>query len=167
MLHGQNVAGNGSLAILVPVNPLLLILPYLKKYAKDDYMPLRSILLDDEFPAVKLLEKMDTVISRLKHICYCHEISGVKVFRYDEQLLLSYLTRKLKCLEKTAGPEFGEAIYAILEDNVSADILDLLEQKEDVPPSGFRKRACKFFNKEIAVPALKSEQPPVFFIIFL
>ncbi|VDN06215.1 unnamed protein product [Thelazia callipaeda] len=34
ILFGNNVISNGSLSFLVPVNPVLLLLPYLRKYAQ-------------------------------------------------------------------------------------------------------------------------------------
>lgn len=34
VLLGDNVVSNGSLILLVPINPALLLLPYLRKYAK-------------------------------------------------------------------------------------------------------------------------------------
>ncbi len=34
VLLGNNVVSNGSLILLVPVSPVLLLLPYLRKFAK-------------------------------------------------------------------------------------------------------------------------------------
>ncbi|KAK6109984.1 RNase H2 complex component family protein [Brugia pahangi] len=73
VLLGNNVVSNGSLILLVPVSPVLLLLPYLRKFAKDNYVSLKEILVDDYFPSIKLLENVKAVKSSLKHACHCKE----------------------------------------------------------------------------------------------
>ncbi|VDO35286.1 unnamed protein product [Onchocerca flexuosa] len=73
VLLGNNVISNGSLILLAPVNPTLLLLPYLRKYAKDDYVSLKDILVDDHFPSIKLLENIKAVKSSLRQTCRCKD----------------------------------------------------------------------------------------------
>uniref|UniRef100_A0A915PWH6 DNA mismatch repair proteins mutS family domain-containing protein n=1 Tax=Setaria digitata TaxID=48799 RepID=A0A915PWH6_9BILA len=97
VLLGDNVIRDGSMILLAPVNPVLLLLPYLRKYAKDDYVSLKNILVDDNFPSIKLLENVKTVKSSLKHACHCKEF------------------------------DFDHAVSGILEENLPTDILSMVE----------------------------------------
>ncbi|VBB29094.1 unnamed protein product [Acanthocheilonema viteae] len=115
VLLGDNVVSNGSLILLVPVNPAVLLLPYLQKYAKDDYVSLKDILMDDYFPSIKLLENVKAVKSSLKHACHCKE------------------------------SDFDCAVCGILEENLPDDILRLVEidftheGNEGAPPNKRQK----------------------------
>ncbi|KAL3981769.1 Ydr279p protein (RNase H2 complex component) family protein [Acanthocheilonema viteae] len=125
VLLGDNVVSNGSLILLVPVNPAVLLLPYLQKYAKDDYVSLKDILMDDYFPSIKLLENVKAVKSSLKHACHCKEISNIETYKYSESLLVDYLINKIKLLKKTDNckSDFDCAVCGILEENLPDDIL--------------------------------------------
>uniref|UniRef100_A0A0R3RVS7 DNA_MISMATCH_REPAIR_2 domain-containing protein n=1 Tax=Elaeophora elaphi TaxID=1147741 RepID=A0A0R3RVS7_9BILA len=115
VLLGNNVVSNGTLILLVPVNPALLLLPYLQKYAKADYVSLKDILVDDHFPSIKLLENVKAVKLSLKRVCHCKE------------------------------SDFGYAVRSILEENLPNDILKLVEidiiceENENTPPNKRRK----------------------------
>ncbi|CAG9534679.1 unnamed protein product [Cercopithifilaria johnstoni] len=115
VLLGNNVVSNGSLVLLVPVNPALLLLPYLQKYAKDDYVSLKDILVDDCFPSIKLLENVKAVKTSLKHACHCKESN------------------------------FDSTVCGMLEENLPDDILRLVEicfipeGNEDSPPNKRQK----------------------------
>ncbi|EJW78572.1 hypothetical protein WUBG_10517 [Wuchereria bancrofti] len=116
VLLGNNVVSNGSLILFVPVSPVLLLLPYLRKFAKDDYVSLKEILVDDYFPSIKLLENVKAVKSSLKHACHCKE------------------------------SDCDRAVCGILEENLPADILRLVEidfvhgGNEDAPSNKRRKK---------------------------
>ncbi|VDO42222.1 unnamed protein product [Brugia timori] len=113
VLLGNNVVSNGSLILLVPVSPVLLLLPYLRKFAKDNYVSLKEILVDDYFPSIKLLENVKAVKSSLKHACHCKESDS-------------------DC-----------AVRGILEENLPANILRLVEiheGNEDAPSNKRRKK---------------------------
>ncbi|EFO25152.1 hypothetical protein LOAG_03336 [Loa loa] len=115
VLLGDNVISNGSLILLVPVSPALLLLPYLQKYAKDDFVSLKDILVDDCFPSIKLLENVKAVKSSLKHACHCKE------------------------------SDFDHVVCGILEENLPTDILrlvkfDFVRGRSDDAPSNKRRK---------------------------
>uniref|UniRef100_A0AAF5PGL9 Ribonuclease H2 subunit B wHTH domain-containing protein n=1 Tax=Wuchereria bancrofti TaxID=6293 RepID=A0AAF5PGL9_WUCBA len=148
VLLGNNVVSNGSLILFVPVSPVLLLLPYLRKFAKDDYVSLKEILVDDYFPSIKLLENVKAVKSSLKHACHCKEISNIETYKYSESLLMDYIMNKIKLLRKSDHykSDCDRAVCGILEENLPADILRLVEidfvhgGNEDAPSNKRRKK---------------------------
>ncbi|VIO86244.1 Uncharacterized protein BM_BM10918 [Brugia malayi] len=145
VLLGNNVVSNGSLILLVPVSPVLLLLPYLRKFAKDNYVSLKEILVDDYFPSIKLLENVKAVKSSLKHACHCKEISSIETYKYSESLLMDYIMNKIKLLKKSDHYKSDSdcAVRGILEENLPANILRLVEiheGNEDAPSNKRRKK---------------------------
>uniref|UniRef100_A0A1I7V5A5 RNase_H2-Ydr279 domain-containing protein n=1 Tax=Loa loa TaxID=7209 RepID=A0A1I7V5A5_LOALO len=147
VLLGDNVISNGSLILLVPVSPALLLLPYLQKYAKDDFVSLKDILVDDCFPSIKLLENVKAVKSSLKHACHCKEISNVETYKYSESLLVDYITHKIKLIKNSHRykSDFDHVVCGILEENLPTDILrlvkfDFVRGRSDDAPSNKRRK---------------------------
>ncbi|VDK81459.1 unnamed protein product [Litomosoides sigmodontis] len=148
VLLADSVISDGSLLLLVPVNPALLLLPYLQRYAKDDYVSLKDILVDDCFPSIKLLGNVKAVKSSLKHACHCKEISNIETYRYSESLMVDYIMNKITVLKKSEHyrSDFDYAIFGILKENLPDDILTLVkldfmyERNEDAPPSKRQKK---------------------------
>ncbi|KAM3726888.1 Ribonuclease H2 subunit [Dirofilaria immitis] len=126
VLLGNNVISDGSLILLAPMNPTLLLLPYLRKYAKDDYVSLKDILVDDYFPAIKLLENVKAVKSSLRHSCQFKEISNIETYKYSESLLVNYIMNKLELMKKSNHCNSDYAVRGILEENLPPDILRLI-----------------------------------------
>lgn len=96
----DHILKDGSLYMVTPVNPLYILLPYLKKRSSH-FMDLESLLEDEEVPDLKMLMEY----------CSCIEVfsdtkiaQGSAFFRYNESKTLEWLKDKVhhvaKSLEK-------------------------------------------------------------------
>ncbi|XP_072035246.1 ribonuclease H2 subunit B-like [Amphiura filiformis] len=96
----QTVQQDGSIKMVTPVDPLFLVLPYLRKSDKqmNKFMTLDQIVIDDNYPQCHRLVNCSG-LSNLEHCCDVKGDDDLKVYRYNNKKTLSWLQTKV---ERTA-----------------------------------------------------------------
>ncbi|KAK7866351.1 hypothetical protein R5R35_003278 [Gryllus longicercus] len=87
----DTVKSDGKMHLSTPIDPIILILPYLRKATH--IMPLDQLLKDDEFPETERLLR----VSGLKQITQIADRKGdeeLNAFKYNEEKALNWLHRK-------------------------------------------------------------------------
>ncbi|XP_072180432.1 ribonuclease H2 subunit B-like [Diadema setosum] len=102
----DTVQEDGSLEVVTPVDPVFLLLPYLKKSSQErnKFMTLDQIVYDEDYPqCVRLLQC--TGISAVENISEVKGSGDMRAYRYDETKTLDWLRAKVEqttaCLEGT------------------------------------------------------------------
>lgn len=89
----ESVKNDGKMHLSTPIDPIFLVLPYLRKYCTTHAMPLDQLLRDDEFPETERLLKS----SGLKFLNLIADRKGedeLNAFKYNEEKTLSWLKKK-------------------------------------------------------------------------
>lgn len=87
----DTVKSDGKMHLSTPIDPIILILPYLRKATH--VMPLDQLLKDDEFPETERLLR----VSGLKQLALVADRKGdeeLNAFKYNEEKTLNWLQRK-------------------------------------------------------------------------
>ncbi|XP_025829913.1 ribonuclease H2 subunit B, partial [Agrilus planipennis] len=89
----DSVKSDGKMHLSTPIDPIFLVLPYLRKYCHSKAQPLDQILMDEEFPeTVRLLKS-----SGLKYLNLIADRKGdedFNGFKYNEEKTLIWLQKK-------------------------------------------------------------------------
>ncbi|XP_018576312.1 ribonuclease H2 subunit B [Anoplophora glabripennis] len=89
----DSVKSDGKMHLSTPIDPIFLVLPYLKKYCMTQAIPLKQLLHDEEFPETERLLKS----SGLKYLTMIADRKGdeeLNAFKYNEEKTLSWLKKK-------------------------------------------------------------------------
>ncbi|KAJ8971066.1 hypothetical protein NQ314_000898, partial [Rhamnusium bicolor] len=89
----ESVKSDGKMHLSTPIDPIFLVLPYLRKYCSSQAIPLDQLLRDEEFPETERLLKS----SGLKYLNMISDRKGdeeLNAFKYNEEKTLSWLKKK-------------------------------------------------------------------------
>ncbi|CAH1110067.1 unnamed protein product [Psylliodes chrysocephalus] len=89
----ETVKSDGKLHLSTPIDPIFLVLPYLRKYCTNQAIPLDQLLRDEEFPETERLLKS----SGLKYLNLIADKKGdeeLNAFKYNEEKTLTWLKKK-------------------------------------------------------------------------
>ncbi|XP_035179272.1 ribonuclease H2 subunit B isoform X2 [Oxyura jamaicensis] len=109
---------DGRLLFVTPMDPLFLILYYLRKADKEQqgkFQPLDQVVLDSEYPYCRLLLKCVDVKQSIHHVTEEKEIGSQKFHKYSQEKTLKWLKKKVnqtvKAL-KSNNISVGERVQA-------------------------------------------------------
>ena len=93
---GSKVVGDGRMLLSTPVNPLYLLLPYMRKSEK--LVPLDQMIEDDDYPETDsiLLGSLDD--SKLSIIADRKGTADLNVWKFNAEKTLSWLEKKVRSL---------------------------------------------------------------------
>nr|XP_022914180.1 ribonuclease H2 subunit B isoform X1 [Onthophagus taurus]XP_022914181.1 ribonuclease H2 subunit B isoform X2 [Onthophagus taurus] len=89
----ESVKSDGKMHLSTPIDPIFLVLPYLKKYCSTQAIPLDQLLRDEEYPETERLLKS----SGLKYLNLIADRKGdddLNAFKYNEEKTLAWLKKK-------------------------------------------------------------------------
>ncbi|KAK9888667.1 hypothetical protein WA026_000896 [Henosepilachna vigintioctopunctata] len=89
----ESVKSDGKLQLSTPIDPIFLVLPYLRKQCTNQAIPLDQLLHDEEYPETERLLKS----SGLKYLNLIADRKGAEelnAFKYNEEKTLSWLKKK-------------------------------------------------------------------------
>lgn len=89
----DTVKSDGKMQLSTPIDPIFLVLPYLRKYCTNQAIPLSQLLQDEDFPETERLLKS----SGLKYLNLIADRKGdeeLNAFKYNEEKTLSWLKKK-------------------------------------------------------------------------
>ncbi|XP_074032743.1 ribonuclease H2 subunit B [Leptinotarsa decemlineata] len=89
----ESVKSNGTLHLSTPIDPIFLVLPYLRKHCTTRAIPLRQLLIDDEYPETERLLGS----SGLEYLNLVSDRKGdeeLLAYKYNEEKTLSWLKKK-------------------------------------------------------------------------
>ncbi|KAL1491158.1 hypothetical protein ABEB36_011798 [Hypothenemus hampei] len=89
----ENVKSDGKLHLSTPIDPIFLVLPYLRKLCSKVAQPLNQFLLDDEFPETPRLLK-SSGLNYLNMIADKKGDEELNAFKYNEEKTLNWLKKK-------------------------------------------------------------------------
>ena len=93
---GSKVVGDGRMLLSTPVNPLFLLLPYIRKPEK--LVPLDQMVEDEDYPETEsiLLGALDD--SKLSIVADRKGTKDLNVWKFNEEKTLSWLEKKVRSL---------------------------------------------------------------------
>ncbi|XP_008579864.1 PREDICTED: ribonuclease H2 subunit B [Galeopterus variegatus] len=92
----QSVQSGGLLHFVTPLDPLFLLLYYLRKAEKEGkFQPLNQVVVDDVFPDCILLLKLPDLEKVLRHVTEEKEIGNKKYYKYSREKTLKWLQKKV------------------------------------------------------------------------
>ncbi|XP_062958642.1 ribonuclease H2 subunit B isoform X2 [Cynocephalus volans] len=92
----QSVQSGGLLHFVTPLDPLFLLLYYLRKAEKEGkFQPLNQVVVDDVFPDCILLLKLPDIEKVLRHVTEEKEIGNKKYYKYSREKTLKWLEKKV------------------------------------------------------------------------
>ncbi|KAF5295044.1 hypothetical protein FQR65_LT10597 [Abscondita terminalis] len=89
----ESVKSDGKMHLSTPIDPIFLVLPYLRKHCASQAIPLDQLLRDDEFPQMERLLKC----SGLKYLTMVADRKGdeeLNAYKYNEEKTLAWLQKK-------------------------------------------------------------------------
>lgn len=89
----ESVKSDGKMHLSTPIDPIFLVLPYLKKYCTAQAIPLDQLLRDDEFPQMERLLKC-TGLKSLNMVADRKGDEELNAFKYNEEKTLLWLQKK-------------------------------------------------------------------------
>ncbi|KAJ8350339.1 hypothetical protein SKAU_G00254690 [Synaphobranchus kaupii] len=103
---GQTVQRDGRLLYITPMDPLYLLLPYIKKAGKEGKLqPVEQVVMDEDFPACSRLLRCSHTQASLQQVAEEKEVGGQKYYRYSEEKTMQWLKKKVdqtvKALKKS------------------------------------------------------------------
>ncbi|XP_026920581.2 ribonuclease H2 subunit B isoform X2 [Acinonyx jubatus] len=92
----QSVQSGGLLHFATPIDPLFLLLHYLRKADKEGkFQPLDQVVVDDMFPNCILLLKLPELEKLLQHVTEEKEIDKKKYYKYSKEKTIKWLEKKV------------------------------------------------------------------------
>uniref|UniRef100_A0A7N5JKI4 Ribonuclease H2 subunit B n=1 Tax=Ailuropoda melanoleuca TaxID=9646 RepID=A0A7N5JKI4_AILME len=92
----QSVQSGGLLHFATPMDPLFLLLHYLRKADKEGkFQPLDQVVVDDMFPNCILLLKLPDLEKLLRHVTEEKEIDKKKYYKYSKEKTIKWLEKKV------------------------------------------------------------------------
>ncbi|XP_047579305.1 ribonuclease H2 subunit B isoform X8 [Lutra lutra] len=92
----QSVQSGGLLHFATPMDPLFLLLHYLRKTGKEGkFQPLNQVVVDDMFPNCILLLKLPDLEKLLRHVTEEKEIDKKKYYKYSKEKTIKWLEKKV------------------------------------------------------------------------
>ncbi|XP_040478488.1 ribonuclease H2 subunit B isoform X3 [Ursus maritimus] len=93
----QSVQSGGLLHFATPMDPLFLLLHYLRKADKEGtFQPLDQVVVDDMFPNCILLLKLPDLEKLLRHVTEEKEIDKKKYYKYSKEKTIKWLEKKVR-----------------------------------------------------------------------
>ncbi|XP_038286770.1 ribonuclease H2 subunit B isoform X4 [Canis lupus familiaris] len=93
----QSVQSGGLLHFATPMDPLFLLLHYLRKADKEGkFQPLDQVVLDDTFPNCILLLRLPDLEKLLQHVTEEKEVDKKKYYKYSKEKTIKWLGKKVQ-----------------------------------------------------------------------
>ncbi|KAK5646277.1 hypothetical protein RI129_004741 [Pyrocoelia pectoralis] len=89
----ESVKSDGKMHLSTPIDPIFLVLPYLKKYCTTQAIPLDQLLRDEEFPQMERLLKC-TGLKSLNMVADRKGDEELNAYKYNEEKTLLWLQKK-------------------------------------------------------------------------
>ncbi|KAF7269351.1 ribonuclease H2 subunit B [Rhynchophorus ferrugineus] len=89
----ESVKSDGKMQLSTPIDPIFLVLPYLRKYCTTHALPLDQLLRDEEFPETERLLK-SSGLSYLGMIADRKGDEELNAYKYNEEKTLNWLKKK-------------------------------------------------------------------------
>ncbi|XP_060517245.1 ribonuclease H2 subunit B [Cylas formicarius] len=89
----ESIKSDGKMQLSTPIDPIFLVLPYLRKYCLTQAVPLDQLLRDEEYPETERLLKS----SGLNYLGMIADRKGdeeLNAFKYNEEKTLNWLKKK-------------------------------------------------------------------------
>ncbi|CAJ0929203.1 unnamed protein product, partial [Mesorhabditis belari] len=146
--YGESVVKDGAFRLCAPVHPLFLAIPYFFKKSSR-FEELGEILCDDELPAISLLATNEQFIRTVDLIADSKEIGDDKVFRFNKERAIQWLSGRFNRLQKALVEntslhksiiENKEVLdrytFAVLCDNLPTEVATILKAELEItdPP---------------------------------
>ncbi|XP_030642317.1 ribonuclease H2 subunit B [Chanos chanos] len=94
---GQRVQRDGRLLYVTPVDPLFLLLPYLRKAgAEGKFQPLQQVVMDEDYPGCMRLLSCTHSVDSLHHVADEKEVGSMKFHRYSQEKTMEWLQKKVE-----------------------------------------------------------------------
>ncbi|KAF5271361.1 hypothetical protein FQA39_LY08159 [Lamprigera yunnana] len=125
----ESVKSDGKMHLSTPIDPIFLVLPYLRKHCSIQAIPLDQLLRDDEFPQMERLLKC----SGLKYLNMVADKKGeeeINAYKYNEEKTLLWLQKKTervaeiikqKKIHVLTGSVSATIVASSRDDNVSSE----------------------------------------------
>uniref|UniRef100_A0A8C0QFX2 Ribonuclease H2 subunit B n=1 Tax=Canis lupus familiaris TaxID=9615 RepID=A0A8C0QFX2_CANLF len=92
-----NPCSGGLLHFATPMDPLFLLLHYLRKADKEGkFQPLDQVVLDDTFPNCILLLRLPDLEKLLQHVTEEKEVDKKKYYKYSKEKTIKWLGKKVQ-----------------------------------------------------------------------
>lgn len=174
----ESVKSDGKMQLSTPIDPIFLVLPYLRKYCTTHALPLDQLLRDEEFPETERLLK-SSGLSYLTMIADRKGDEELNAFKYNEEKTLNWLKKKTervadilkqKNIHVTSGgaisanfvkssktdPADTEAylryahgiVSEYLMDDLSQKLLKFLNLPEDTPQQNLKRKSTNTPGQE-------------------
>ncbi|XP_030746699.1 ribonuclease H2 subunit B [Sitophilus oryzae] len=166
----ETVKSDGKMKLSTPIDPIFLVLPYLRKYCITHAVPLDQLLRDEEFPETERLLKS----SGLNYLGLIADRKGdeeLNAYKYNEEKTLNWLKKKTERVseilkQKNIHINSGAAVSAnfvkgskndsdndsylryahgivseYLMDDLSQKLLKFLNLPEEVSPQNLKRKS--------------------------
>ena len=174
---GSKVVGDGRMLLGTPVNPLFLLLPYMRKSEK--LVPLDQMIEDEDYPETENILIATLNDSKLSTIADSKGTKDLNVWKFNEEKTLSWLEKKVRSLAavfeetsvdlsegaastilKSGGAgedhQYLRFSFGVLQEYLSPPLAAQLEERLDLP-----KEEVKAGSKRLSTaPADEEENKP-------
>lgn len=94
---GQTVQRDGRLLYVTPIDPLFLLLPYIKSTATEGkFQPLKQMVMDEDYPGCTRLLQCKQGLDSIYHVTDEKEVGSMKFHRYNQEKTLDWLKKKVQ-----------------------------------------------------------------------
>ncbi|KAH1024425.1 hypothetical protein HUJ05_003910 [Dendroctonus ponderosae] len=183
----ESVKSDGKLQLSTPIDPIFLVLPYLRKYCTAYAQPLDQLLRDDEFPETERLLK-SSGLSYLTMIADRKGDDELNAFKYNEEKTLNWLKKKtervadilkqknihvtgsgavssnfVKPAKSESNDQDAHLRYAhgivseYLMDDLSLKLLKFLELPEETSQLNLKRKSSSSTGQDAKKPKLEDE----------
>lgn len=94
---GQIVHRDGKLLIVTPIDPLFLLLPYIKSTATEGkFQPVKQMVMDEDYPGCTRLLQCKQGLDSIHHVADEKEVGSLKFHRYNQEKTMDWLKKKVQ-----------------------------------------------------------------------
>ncbi|KAK0426838.1 hypothetical protein QR680_009925 [Steinernema hermaphroditum] len=155
-LNGESVVSDGDVVLFVPLNPLFLALPHLRRKTQTEALTIDKILDDEEYPKLQNLANNKTLLIALKKVCDVEITRENFIFKLNSDKLLNWLKKKWEISKgfHTSEEESMKIMKEYLQDDlfkelrVSFGLVQETVDIEDAEPTGSLKRKTAVGGKK-------------------
>ncbi|KAI7808831.1 ribonuclease H2 subunit B isoform X2 [Triplophysa rosa] len=94
---GQTVQRDGKLLIVTPIDPLFLLLPYIKSAATEGkFQPVKQMVMDEDYPGCTQLLQCEQGLDSIHHVADEKEVGSLKFHSYNQEKTMAWLKKKVQ-----------------------------------------------------------------------
>ncbi|KAG0261253.1 hypothetical protein BG011_001232 [Mortierella polycephala] len=105
----DNILSDGSLYIITPIDPIFMFIPILdimrQKSTESEgrFLMLDDIFESDQYTSLRRLRQLQNIERDLAMVCEVRDSSALKTFRLDNNMVMTWLKRKVESLVNKFG----------------------------------------------------------------